>query len=137
MDDDWKWYAGDNDESLTLGPFDSREAAIAEGTDYFADCADWLHILEAQKATFPPPSAHWIILDMFENASEGLFGEDYPEPLGTQEQHDEAEAELQALLNSWMDKWRNEIFPTPWTFNKIRNHDVIPLATAQEVKNDD
>lgn len=33
MYDEWKWWAGDNDEDFRVGPMDSREDAIQEALD--------------------------------------------------------------------------------------------------------
>ena len=124
MTDNWKWYAGRDGENFDTGPFDCREDAIADATDNYND-EDGFHIVEATKPAFPPPSAESIIDDMFERASDDLFGDDYPEPCGSTEKQKQAELELQAYLNLWMDKWRSEIFPTPWAFGKTRNADYI------------
>jgi hypothetical protein len=130
MENDWKWYAGTDGENFTSGPFDDRDEAIAEATALF-DYDGGFHIVEATKPAFPPPSADMIINEMFERAADDLFGDEYPEPCGTKEQQDAAEAELQAFLNGWMDKWRTEIFPTPWAFGKTRNGEFIDIERLE------
>ena len=133
MEDIWKWYAGRDEERYVVGPLDCREDAIADGTDNFNE-EDGFHIIEATKQVFPPPSANRIIEDMFENADDLFCIEDeYPEQCGTKEQQDAAEAELQVMLNDWMGKWREQIFPTPWVFGKTRNAEyIVPKEPPHE-----
>ena len=130
MSEIWKWYAGSDEENYTLGPFDCREDAVAEAECLYDDDGGF-HIVEATKPAFPPPSADRIIEEMYERAADDLFGDDYPEPCGTKEQQDEAGAELQTLLNIWMDRWREQVFPTPWAFGKTRNGEYITIAKDQ------
>lgn len=123
MKNDWNWYAGRDEETFSVGPCADREEAIQQGKDYFDE--DGFFIVEATKAVWAPPVADRIITDMLEN-SDDLFSEDYPELTGTVEQQMLAESELQRLLDEWMDKYRDIIFPTPWAFAASRNAEYIP-----------
>jgi hypothetical protein len=122
----WQWWSGPDDEIYRCGPCATREEAISEAQSNYDD-AEVIYVVEATSQIWPAPSARSVIDDMFEN-SDDLFSEDYPEPIGTDAQMQEAESELQAALDCWMEKWRHVIFPEPTRFGRTRNEEAIAAS---------
>ena len=133
---EWRWWAGRDEEYLTVGPCATREEAIAAATDDIGAGEGDFTILEA---TLP-------ILAMDAGSTIGTFVEtigddmylyssehEYPSWDATKEQMAEATAEMQAFFDQWMDKWRST-FTSPNVFASTRNREVIEnSAPAQGV----
>lgn len=116
----WKWYSGPNDEHYTNGPFDTREEAVAalEG--------DAGHVIEAMKH-----DVHFTVERLIENQydeNDDLFDYDNAEP-GRIGDWKTADAELQALLDGWVDKHR-DTFVEPNMFVSTRNDAVIAAQVS-------
>lgn len=114
-----EWWAGKSEEYFGLGPVATREDAIAEGRA--DDPGAGFFIIEAavHKVRF---SADRLIEDQFfEN--DDLFDCDHVEPdrLGD---HATADAELQVLLDGWVEKHR-ATFTQPNMFRASRNLEWI------------
>lgn len=131
MADDWKWYASTDEETYTVGPFDTREQVVAEARALFDRR---FHIVEAIKGDVSSlmPNARQIIEGELERAADdGAFGEDGDYSLcGKPDEHVMAFRELDAVLEAWFRNWRH-LFPTPWTFSKTRNGEWIEPEPAE------
>jgi hypothetical protein len=130
---DWAWWAGRDEEWMQVGPCATREDAIHEGLDYFDD--DFV-VLEAKKAEIGLSAT--IMLDHAYECwadDDCLFSSEFdpPEPRGSVEDQRAAEAELQALLDNWVDKWRHTL-PTPNMFAATRNLETVALTPSTEEK---
>lgn len=114
MDEQWFWYSGSNDEWYNSGPFKTRDEAVAELDGYGG------FVIEArkQRLTF---SAKALIEAQYYEADDLFSYDNGDEPDGP---GDEAEAELQALLDAWTDKWRTR-FTQPSLFAASRNAERI------------
>ena len=129
MESDWEWWAGNNDENYQIGPCASRDEALEEACDYFGDDADTIFLIEATRAQWWSPRASTVIDELLNNCDD-LFADDWPDLCGTKERRAEAEGELQSALDVWMNKWRDEIFPTPTRFASTRNSEAVSVASA-------
>lgn len=133
---DWKWYAGPDDESYSLGPFDTRAEAIAAGQ---SEIEKRFHIIEACKGDMSRwlPSGERIIEAMAEAADEdGAFGEnDYCELKGSAEAIAAAEADLASTLRAWFER-QAAIFPKPWLFEASRAGEWIEGAETCPICDD-
>lgn len=120
IENDWKWWAGKSDEFFTDGPFDSREIAISEySNNWGAD--DGFHIIEAIQGRLSFSADRMISDQYFEN--EDIFSVDGAEPVRLKGA-DEADKELQALLDGWVEKHKST-FVTPTLFLNQRNEEYI------------
>lgn len=128
----WEWWAGSNEEHYSLGPFTSRDEAIAEAEDYY-DGDEGFFIIEAVRASRAQliPPAYRVIEDALECAAdEGAFGEDCDfDLLGSKEEQREAFKALDGALADWLEKFGN-ILPHPYRFDASRNGEYI--STQQE-----
>jgi hypothetical protein len=123
----WSWWAGRDEEWLTIGPCNTRDDAIAEGLSDIGEGEGDFVILEG--------IMHDIRLDassIIDNAYDhwaddsDLFSteHDAPEPKGSKEDQKAAEDDLQSLLDAWVAKWRHTL-PTPNMFASTRNQETI------------
>jgi hypothetical protein len=124
---DWAWWAGRDEEWMTVGPVSTRENAIAQARDDIGEGEGDFTIMEACMHAISLDAAS--ILDNAYNdwADNGdLFSSEHnaPEPQGTKEEQKAAEIELQVLLDAWVDKHRHT-FPTPNMFAATRNQEWI------------
>ena len=124
---EWFWWAGDNDEFFSCGPYKTREGAIADGQATF--CGEGFHIVEARHAEYCMPAAEDVIGMMLEH-SEVMY-EDEPDVVGSKEVVKAAEAELDALLAGWLKKHVG-IFSKPTLFDGTRNREFIPAQPEEE-----
>lgn len=125
---DWAWWAGKDEEWMTVGPCPTREDAISEFIDDIGEGEGDGIVIEAVMSTLSLDAAS-ILDNAYEHWSDcgDLFSHEYgdaPEPQGSKEDQKAAEVELQALLDTWFDKWRHT-FPTPNMFASTRNREVI------------
>lgn len=124
---EWAWWGGRTSEWLTIGPCNTREDAIAEGVREFGEGDGDFVILEGVMHSISL-SANQVLEDAYEHWGDDsdLFSSesDYPEPQGSKEDQKAAEDELQALLDTWLDKWRHT-FPKPNMFAASRNEETI------------
>lgn len=122
----WAWWAGRNEEWMTVGPEPTRDDAIAQGMDDVGEGEGDFIVLEAVMHEISL-SASSVLENAYENWCDGdMFSHEYdsPEPQGTKEDQQAGETELQALLNGWVAKWRH-ILPTPNMFAATRNQETI------------
>lgn len=116
------WWAGTSEEYFQLGPFASREDAIRE-----ARCEEYhfdgFHIIEAGTYGITL-SARRLLDDQYDENAEDLFDFDHAEP-DRRAGADEANAELQNLLNEWVAKW-SHTFVAPNMFAWCRNSEYFP-----------
>lgn len=131
----WSWWAGRDEEWMTVGPEATREDAIAQAIDDIGEGEGDFTVMEARM--------HAIYFDaasIIDNAYEGwadncdLFSSEHdaPEPQGTKEEQMVAEDELQALLDAWVDKHRHT-FPTPNMFAATRNQEWISNTVDRDM----
>ncbi|MBB5697027.1 hypothetical protein [Sphingomonas yantingensis] len=129
----WKWWAGRDEEWFDVGPCDTREQAIEEG---HASHEDGFHIIEALPGDLKFSAARMIDDQYYE--ADDLFDFDHTEP-DRSGPHQEADAELQALLDAWTEKW-GHTFVTPTMFRATRNGEHVraryleagPLSADEE-----
>jgi hypothetical protein len=123
----WHWWAGRDEEWLTVGPCNAREDAIAEAVCEFGEGEGDFVILEGVMHEISL-SASSIIDDAYNRWADDsdLFSSesDAPEPCGSKEEQKAAESELQALLDAWVAKWRHTL-PTPDMFASTRSLETI------------
>lgn len=108
------WWAGSNDEWFTEGPFDTREEALAEGRAYAEDHElEGFFIAEArtQEIRF---SAKRLIEDQYMELEDAFDFDNGNEP-DRLKGAEEADAELQALLDAWCEKHKGT-FVQPGVF---------------------
>lgn len=120
----WGWYAGSNSEWYEVGPYESREVAIAQARAHFgADFA--FHIVEAQTGAVHM-TAESVILNFLEGEAGDLFDAEHQEAdrAGSGTEIEAADLELQARLDEWLDRWRHT-FAKPNIFAATRNEEVI------------
>lgn len=118
----FEWYYGHGSQPDTYYTADSREEAIALGSEYGEDFT----ICEADKGLPSIPNASQFI-DMYCDQNEELggdgdmFGEDLNP---TKEQEAELSAALAETFNAWLDKHR--LRPRVWQFGTMRNEEYFP-----------
>ena len=123
----WYWWAGRDEEWLTIGPCSTREAAIAEALSDIGEGEGSFVVMEGIMPDISL-SASRVIDNAYEDwGNSNLFSteHDAPEPCGTKEEQAAAEADLQALLDGWVTKWRHTL-PTPNMFAATRNQETVP-----------
>lgn len=117
--DVWGWWAGANEEFFAYGgPFPTRDEAIDAGRDGADGEGFWIVEAVQQEVRFSGEAL--IEAQYFEN--DDYFGEDAdPDRLG---ESSAADAELQALLDVWTEKWRHT-FVTPNMFAAQRSLEFV------------
>ena len=93
-----KWYSGSSEEYFRNGPFDTRDEAVdaLDGEGGF--------VIEAE--VYPIELSADRLLDHQYFEADDLFDYEHGEP-DRKGNFAEADAELQQLLNAWLDKWRD------------------------------
>lgn len=126
---DWSWWAGRSQEWMDLGNYSTRDDAIEGGKSSVGEGEGDFVILEATALTPPPLDADDIINNYFErlgDCGDYYSGEsDYPEWTLEQDQQKTAEAELQAMLTAWSEKWLIGNMPAPDMFGQTRNVETV------------
>lgn len=134
-DKKWLWYSGQDDEFYTNGPFATREEAI-EALDGYGG-----HIIEAapREVRF---SANSLIEHQYFDNDDYFTGEHRgPDRAGGADVVAQADAELQTLLDDWLDRWRHT-FVKPEVFRCARKGECIqpywmdagPLSDEEKVE---
>lgn len=124
---DWAWWAGRDDEWMTIGPCATRDDAVSEAIDDIGEGEGDFIVMEAVMHDIHLSASCILDRQYDEWADNGdLFSTENgaPEPQGTPDQRKEAETELQALLDGWVAKFRHT-FPTPNMFAATRNQETI------------
>jgi hypothetical protein len=124
-DKPYRWYhgAGSTPDAYTGGDFATREEAVADGQAYYE--GDVFSIVEAQKGAFSVPTASDLMAYWLECwDDDDMGGEDACEWRGKPDQVKAAEADLQALLDGWVER-HGAIIPEPWCFNDTRNEETF------------
>lgn len=123
----WAWWAGRDEEWLTVGPCATRDDAVAEAISDIGEGEGDFVVMEAVLHAISFDAAS-IIDAAYERWSDDgdLFSLDHdgPEPQGSAEDQKAAETELQTFLDGWTDRWRRT-FPTPNMFAASRNCETI------------
>lgn len=120
MTENWKWYAGWNDEEFHSGPFDTREEAIKalDGLRGF--------IIEARK--IPIKLSSYFDAEYFLEVTEEDAC-DLSNPDGDQifNVPKEALVGLQVWVRAAIDQWQevNNLVFESWAFNESRNLERI------------
>jgi len=127
--ENWQWWAGRSKEWMDLGSRQTREDAIAEGLNSIGEGEGDFFILEARSLVPPPLDADDVLNNYFEwlgDNTDYYSGEaDYPEWTLPRDEQRVAEAELQALLTAWSEKWLIKNMPMPDMFGDTRNAETI------------
>lgn len=116
---DWRWWSGTNDEWYSNGPFDTRDQAVAALDGHGG------YIVEAQNGVIHFSADRLIQHQYYDD--EDLFAYDYgdePERRGPIAAIEAADAELQILLDSWLNRHRATFMP-PVTFAATRNAEKV------------
>jgi len=125
----WQWYQARDREGSYSGPFESREAAIAEGRGEWDD----EHGFWVAEATNPPVKlADWIgAEDLLERADESIFDNDrasqeWDDAIfeASTEQQNDLKARVIAACEEWQ-KAHGLTFQCS-TFEDMRNVEFIP-----------
>ena len=134
----WGWWAGpwagpDEEMYCYGGPFDTREEAIECGRGN--DDGEGFFIVEALEMSVKF-SAERLIEDQYFD-QEDYFDCDYAEPcrVGLKAQIEAADAELQAVLDAWLDKHRATFNP-PNMFAGFRHREWIEGWPADRAATD-
>lgn len=117
---EWKWYAGSNEEEFQHGPFDTREQAIAELDGYGG------YIVLARKV--PLRLSDYFRADGFlENAEDAAYdlaneGGDPVFDVSAYQQEN-----LQICVRAAIDAWQyaHSLTFIPWAFNGTKNLERI------------
>lgn len=123
----WKWYAGNNDESYSCGPFDTREEAIEEARSQFGDDAG-IYVIEAIKdevrlCDYIGASS---ILEEAEERAYDLRNQDSDDNIF--DVSSKMEKDLAIMLRTACDAWqiKHDLLFIPWCFTGTRNSEFIP-----------
>lgn len=126
IDSNWKWYAGNNDESYACGPFDTREEAIEEARGQFGDDTG-IHVIEAIKGEVRLRDyiGASSILEEAEERAYDLRNEDCDENIF--DVSTEMEKDLAVMLRTACDAWqiKHDLRFIPWCFTSSRNSEFI------------
>lgn len=124
---EWKWYAGPNEEFFSEGPFDTKDQAISAGADSFGES---FHILEAIKepillSNFIPDGGY--LLEWADEAAMELGDPDSGDPIFDLPQ-DKVES-LTTCVKEAVNRWQAEqgLVFMPWVFSHTRNEEYIEL----------
>lgn len=121
----FKWYAGDNEEVYRYGPHDTREAAL---DDAFGNnnAGATIYVIEAVSQQLHLSARHTIEC-MLDNSDELYGDEGNPGREGTAAAIRAAEAELQILLDDWLDRHRGTFTePTMFAASRSRGTAIVP-----------
>ena len=118
------WWAGSSEEWYQVGPCTSREEAIEEGRAYFDD-GEGFHICEAKQHQLKFDARTLIDSQYFEN--EDYFTYDDGSDPDRLEGSDQADLELQRLLDDWLDRHR-KTFVQPTIFAWTKNKEFIEAS---------
>ena len=128
-DKNWKWYSGNNNESYSCGPFDTREEAIEEARGMYGDDVG-VHVAEAYKEPLKLSSyiSDRIVETILEHADECVadHGDEYGEYI-TFDISDDHAKDLQNALSRAVDAWqaKHDLKFTTWCFTDTRNEEYI------------
>lgn len=126
---EWSWWVGRSEEWMDLGNYATRDDAIDGGKRDIGEGEGDFVILEAAALVPPHLAADDILNDYFEwlgDNSDYYSGEgDCPEWTLDKDQQKTAEAELQAFLGAWSEKWLIGNMPPPDRFRSVRNQETI------------
>lgn len=128
-DKNWKWYSGDNNESYSCGPFDTREEAIDEARGLYGDDIG-VHVTEAYKeqlklSSYISSDTVEAILEQAEECVADL-GDEYGDHL-TFDVSSEQQKDLREMLRAAVDAWQEKhgLKFTTWCFTDTRNEAFI------------
>lgn len=120
MMEEWKWYAGSNEETFGHGPFDTREQAIEELDGYGG------YVVMARKVPLRL-SSYFDVDRLLENAEETAYdmANEDGDPLF--DVTDEQEADLQARVRAAIDAWQyaHGLTFIPWSFSETKHEERI------------
>lgn len=119
------WWAGTSDEYMNIGgPYDTREEAIAEGRAHQE--GERFYILRAALMSWAAPDASHVLDNFVDDNIDAFFEGDFPGFDGGKEAEKAAEADLQKVLNEWMDRHKAMLPPTT-AFDGISDGEWIDL----------
>lgn len=141
----WGWYAGWNEEEMTIGPEDSREAVIQIAIDdevgYREADEDGperlcFHIIEARQDTLI--IAEYIDVGRMVERWEESDWEEMTNPNDprspvekvTKAQWDDLQDRLRAAALQWQTDHAIKI--KPWTFSQVRNSEDVSIPYSEE-----
>lgn len=117
---EWKWYAGPDGETFTVGPLNTREQAIAEldGEGGYVILARKVPIRLAQ---------YFDASEFLESAEERAYelANEYGDPLfevGSDEQAD-LEVRVRAAIDAW--QYAHGLKFMPWSFSETKKLEKI------------
>lgn len=148
----WQWWAGRDEEWLTVGPCPTRQCAIDEMVaDGCAECLDesqdppvWVNTFTVVEARQDPLRiADWIDADsILERAEENLADSDR---VGCEnddgpwfEVSKEQESDLEARLRRACDEWQaaHGLRFESMTFSHTRNQEVVTALASRGIEGD-
>jgi hypothetical protein len=129
MSENWRWWIS-TDEERYQGPYDSREEAIAVGTDDYG--GDAFHICEATQGMLNL-RPFWAddIYDRLQDVNEERVDPEDGE-LFRKSPTKEQDADLANMVNDAIEAWarKHNIDTRAWAFDSQRNSERIDPAKA-------
>ena len=125
---EWKWYAGSNEETFEYGPFDTREQAIAELDGYGG------YVIMARRVSLR--LSKYFDADTFlENAEDrscDMANEDGDPVFDIDSDH---KADLEARVRAAIEVWQyaNGLTFIPWAFSGTKNLERVNADDWVEV----
>lgn len=124
---EWSWWAGRSTDWMDLGNYSTREDAIIGGKDSLGEGGGDFIIMEATMGILSMRADDILerFMDHVSDNHELYTGEgDYCARDGDKGFIAQADAELQVLLDGWMEKWRHT-FTSPDAFVSTRNQETV------------
>jgi hypothetical protein len=120
MMEEWKWYAGSNEETFEHGPFDTREQAIAELDGYGG------YVIMARKVQLKL-SQYFDAATFLENAEDDAYdmANEDGDPIFdmTSDQQADLQARVRAAIEGW--QYAQGLTFIPWGFNGTKHLERI------------
>lgn len=140
--DGWAWWAGADEEAMTVGPCATREDAVDEATsdqlgEFKSEAGDWLlcfHVVEARKDGLR--LADWIDADtLLERACENVSDSDRAGENDDGEYFNVSEAQEKDLIERVKracDEWQaaHSLVFTTWAFSATRNQEQVTVPAG-------
>lgn len=126
---EWNWYVGSGEELYSSGPFTCKDEAMQVGRDEIDD-GDGYHLIQAVPYELAFSAYRLIDQQYFEmdNYFCGDFGNEHKR-IGD---YQDADKELQALLDNWLEKYRGT-FASPTMFRSTCSYEYVPTKFKEKL----
>lgn len=134
--EEWHWWAGADEEAMTIGPCASRDEAVELAKDeHLGECQDdsgeWalsFHVVEALENNIDLSkrfdAADWIGRECEQDGYEGVNGE-HPADDITPEQKADLQTAVRAAIREW--QVRHGLRMRTWQFAATRNEEHVKI----------